>query len=103
MSSIDWHAYWYVVFGVIAAVVLPVLMGFIWKEFPPTAGRLVKPWMKKYGALLLFALLTGVVVLAVYRSQTPTGEIPWFTAFLLGFAWESTIEKLLPKLPKKGV
>jgi hypothetical protein len=95
----DWQAFPYVVAGVIVAVVLPVIMGFIRREFPPTAGA-TPPWVKKYGGLLLFALLTGLVVLAAYRSQHPTGAIPWFTAFLLGFAWESTLEKLTPR---KGV
>jgi hypothetical protein len=88
----DTQSYLWVSLGVLIAVVLPVLMGFIKKQFPPTAGAL-PPWVKKYGALLLFSLLTALPCLAIWKTQHPGDQLTWFTSFLLGFGWESAIEK----------
>jgi hypothetical protein len=42
----------------------------------------------------LFSLITALICLAGWRSTHPNDTLPWFTAFLLGFGWESAIEKL---------
>lgn len=85
--------------GVIVAVIFPVLSGFVRKEFKPTAAVGLPPWAKKYGALLLFSLITALICLAGWRSTHPNDTLHWFTAFLLGFGWESAIEKLQKKTP----
>jgi hypothetical protein len=86
--------------GVIVAVIFPVLSGFMRSEFPPTGSvSVLPPWVKKYGALLLFSLVTSVVCLAIWRSTHPDSHMEWFTAFLLGFGWESTIEKFQKNPP----
>ena len=64
--------------------------------------------MKKYRevffyviTLLAFAAVTGVILYAYWRSEHPKGTLEWYSAFLLGFAWEATIEKLgtTPRVP----
>lgn len=93
-------AYLGICLGVILAVVYPVLRGFVTKAFPPaTAAPGLPPWLKKYLALGAFSLLVGLVVLAAWEQVNP-GIVPSFlTAVLLGFAWESTIEKLVRTPP----
>lgn len=94
----DWSPFLWVACGVIVAVIFPVLSGFVRHEFGTAAAGL-PPWMKKYGALLLFSLITAVICLAVWRSTHPQDTLPWYTAFLLGFGWESAIEKVQKKGP----
>jgi hypothetical protein len=95
----DFSAFAWVALGVLIAVILPVLSGYIRKEFGPIAAVGLPPWVKKYGALLLFSLITAVPVFAIFRSQQPDQALTWYTAFLLGFAWESTLEKFTKKAP----
>src|SRR5262249_39936829 len=90
----DLVAYLFVVLGVFVAVILPVVTAFVRKEFPPVADVTVPPWLRRYGALLLLSLIAGIVSLAIYRNANPAGELSWFNAFLLGFGWESLIEKV---------
>jgi hypothetical protein len=87
------NAYIWVVIGVIVAVIFPVLRGFIRGAFPPTAAVGVPPWVKKYGALLIFSLIAALICLAIWKQGNPTLTLEWYTAFLLGFGWESAIEK----------
>lgn len=87
--------------GVVIAVLFPLLSGFIRREFPTTAAVGIPPWLRKYGALLVFSLVTSLIVVAIFRSQTPDEDVAWYTAFLLGFAWEATIEKFTRKDPAR--
>jgi hypothetical protein len=83
--------------GVVVAVAYPVLRGFIRKEFPPVAGTRMPPWVRRYGGLLLFSLVTAFVLLAIYRSTNPTTELGFWPAVVMGFGWEAIIEKLWPE------
>lgn len=94
-------AYLGICLGVILAVVYPVLRGVITKAFPgPTASPgFVPPWLKKYLALGALSLIAGLLVLAIWAQANP-GVVPSFlTAVLLGFAWESTVEKVIRTPP----
>jgi hypothetical protein len=95
----DFTAYWFVVLGVIVAVLLPVLSALIRKEFPSTAAVGIPPWLKRYALLFFFSLVVGLLSLAIWKSQNPQGELHWFTALLIGFAWESALEKFLRPKP----
>jgi protein-S-isoprenylcysteine O-methyltransferase Ste14 len=81
--------------GVLVAVVYPVLLGFVRNAFPATAERGLPPWVKKYGGLLLFSLVTAFIVLGVFRTRFPDATLTFWPAFFLGFGWESSLEKLL--------
>lgn len=85
--------------GIVVAVIFPVLSGFVRNEFKPTAAVDPPSWVKKYGALLLFSLVTALICLAVWRSTYPSDTLPWFTMFLFAFGWESAIEKFQKKGP----
>lgn len=96
----DIYTYVWMAVGVFIAVVFPVISGFIRKEFPPTAATGLPPWLKKYGALFLFCLITALICLAIWKSNNPNKSLEWYTALLYGFCYESAIEKLFSK---KGV
>jgi uncharacterized BrkB/YihY/UPF0761 family membrane protein len=93
MSNFD--AFWWIALGVFVGVVYPLLLGFIKKEFPVTTAGAMPPWLKRYGGLLIFCLLTALLVLIFYRSSNPDAQLDWIKAFLLGFGWESLVEKSL--------
>jgi hypothetical protein len=80
--------------GVVVGVIFPVASGLIWYEFKTTAVIGLPPWIKKFGTLLLFSLITALICIMGWRATHPVDNLPWFTAFLLGFGWESAIEKL---------
>jgi hypothetical protein len=93
-------AYVWVVVGVIAAVVLPVLSAYIRKEFPAHQGAALLPaWLVRYVLLLLFGLIAGVAAFAIWRAANPDTALHWFTAFLIGFGAESALEKFLHPKP----
>lgn len=83
--------------GVVLAVLWPVLRGLITREFPPTAAARVPPWVRRYSLLAVFSAMTALILLAIFRSAQPDIVITWYVALLLGFAWESSIEKFANK------
>lgn len=89
----DLTAYLYAVLGVAVAVVLPVLAGYIKQQFPHPLRAGLPLWVKRYLALLIFSMIVALATLAIWKSQNPDAQLHWFTAFLLGFGWESAIEK----------
>jgi len=96
----DLLAYVWVVVGVIAAVVLPVLSAYIRREFPAQQGAaLLPPWVVRYLLLLLFGVIAGVAAFAIWRAANPNTALHWFTVFLIGFGAESTLEKFLHPTP----
>jgi len=95
----DLKAYGFVVLGVAVAVLLPILAAYVRREFPPTGTTGVPPWLKRYGVLLVFSLVVGLVSLAIWKSQNPQVVPHWFTSLLIGFGWESALEKLFHPRP----
>jgi hypothetical protein len=79
-------------------VLLPVLKGIVQGQFGTSKGEaILPPWARKYLALLAFGALAALAVLAVWKSQNPSAQLEWYTAFLLGFTSEAALEKLLQK------
>lgn len=91
----DLSAYAWISLGVLIAVVFPIISGFVHKQFPPDAAPGMPLWLKRYGGLFLFCLVTALICLAGWKATHHDAGLEWFTAFLLGFGWESTVEKLL--------
>jgi hypothetical protein len=89
------QAYLWVVVGVFVAVVFPILRAVITPKPPGVKVAGIPPWLKKYGLIFIFSLVTAVIVFAIYLStnKDALATAQWFTLFLVGFAWESTIEK----------
>jgi len=90
----DIFAFVWVAVGASVAVIFPVLRAYVKEEFPKTADVGIPPWLKRYIGLFAFSLITALICLALWKSQYPTNELHWFTAFLLGFGWESAVEKI---------
>lgn len=92
-------AYLWIFVGVVVAVVLPVLWAYISKEFAVLEGFRARaafpPWLKRYILLFVFSAIVALASFAIWRSANPTGQLSWFTAFLVGFGWESALEKFL--------
>ena len=90
----DLAVYLTVALGVSVAVVYPVVLGYIRQQFPPATAGVLPPWVKRYGALLVFSLLTSLIVLAVYKGANPNTNITFWGALAIGFGWESSVEKV---------
>ena len=93
VNGADVHAFLWMAGGVLVAVVWPVLAHYI-KEAFGTTGAIIN--VKKYVLLLVFSALTAVLLLAIWHMKS-TAPPQWHEAFLLGFSWESTIEKFFAK------
>jgi hypothetical protein len=89
------YAYLWITAGVVVAVIFPVLRALVTQEFGTAQGPGLPPWVKRYLILFGFSLVTALICLAIWDSQNPTGTLAWYTAFLLGFGWESAVEKFL--------
>lgn len=92
----DAGAFLAIALGVFVAVLYPIVRGKIRKEFPPVAGVAIPPWVKRYGLLFLFSLLTAFVLLAVYRGANADAELQFWPSVVMGFGWEAIVEKLWP-------
>jgi hypothetical protein len=87
-NVVDWL---WIVAGVLCGVLWPWLSQQVKKILGlATAGAV--PW----GPILIvgaFAAITGLIVLAIYRSSKPDVDIAWYAAFLAGYGFEAVIEK----------
>jgi hypothetical protein len=85
--------YVYVVGGILISVCVPLLR----KAFPSTLvtglAIPVAPPMKAYFAIGAFSLLTAVLIVAYGGSSTASWA--WYTAVLAGYAWDSTLQKIV--------
>src|SRR6266516_3255638 len=93
----DWGAFLGIALGVLAAVIYPLVKGYVQETFVATGAPGLPPWIKKYGALFLFCLVTAFIVLAVFRSAKPDTAISFWVAAVMGIGYESTIEKVFAK------
>jgi hypothetical protein len=93
----DVAAFFGIALGVLIAVVYPIVKGYVQDVYGATAAPGLPPWVKKYAILLVFCLLTALVVLAVYRSTEPDTEIGFWVALVMGFGWESSVEKIFTR------
>jgi len=90
----------WIALGVATAVVLPLIADKVRKYYPQTgAVGLIPEWAQRYLLLGLFSVIVAGLIFAGWKSQHPTGNLEWYSAFLLGFTSESAIEKTLR--PKK--
>ena len=93
------QAYLWMSFGVLVAIIFPILRALVTPSPKVTSTPGLPPWVKKYALLLVFCAVTGVILLAIYLAGDPKAleKLMWYTAFLFGFSWESGIEKLTTK------
>lgn len=99
MASIS--AFWFCVAGVATSVMLPILAEAVKRSFPAKAGpaslgvirqafwKVVKP----YVVLGAFSGLTALVLIAFAGNSVAD----WRAAFLVGYAWDSTLQRLANK------
>src|SRR5258706_1842202 len=82
--------------GVAIAVVLPVLADAVPDYYPESFGTGWKlpGWARKYLLLGLFSFVVATLILAGWKSHSPT-LLAWYQALLLGYTSESTIGKAL--------
>jgi len=93
----DWSAFVGIALGVLIAVVYPLLKGYIQNVYGPTAAPGLPPWIVKYAALFAFCLLSALIVLAVFRAAKPDTPISFWVALVMGFGYESSVEKVFAK------
>jgi hypothetical protein len=76
--------------GILISIVLPLL-----RKQLPVAAALIReaPPAKTYWIIGLFSLLTAVLVVAFGGAAVKGWE--WYTAILAGYAWDSTLQKII--------
>jgi len=102
----DIVVFFYMALGVLISIVLPILAGFV-REFIRSdierhslSGRFKKLWRstRNYVTIGLFSFVTAGVLFAFYRASLLPGQAGlidnWAKAFLYGYAYDSTIQKL---------
>jgi hypothetical protein len=89
------EAYGFVVLGVIAGVLFPVISALVRKYFPQEQGVIIPRWLVKYFWLLVFGLFAGVIAFAIFLKAHPGPVTNWYEPFLAGFSCQSTIDALL--------
>jgi len=93
--------------GILASIVLPILSRAVRQLTRPDVEqhslkrRLRRLWRtaRPYVLVGLFSVVTGAVVLAVYKTTVPPGQPglvnSWSRAFLYGYTYDSTLQKLV--------
>ena len=88
--------YAYAVLGILISIVLPLLR----KSLPQPAGvasllpaNVLAASIRTYLVVGLFSLLTAILIIAFGGSATANWE--WYTAILAGYAWDSTLQKIV--------
>lgn len=88
--------YGYAVLGILMSIVLPLLR----KSVPqPARIQTLLPMnalaasVKTYLIVGVFSLLTAVLIVAFGGSATANWE--WYTGVLAGYAWDSTLQKIV--------
>lgn len=78
------------VVGILVSIVLPILRRFL----PQRRALLAEgaPW-KRCVAIGSLSSLTAVVVLAFGKGSVSNWQ--WFDALLAGYAWDSTLQKVV--------
>jgi hypothetical protein len=89
-APFPWVQYFEVVIGILISIVLPILR----RQLPsPPALLGALPQTKTYLIIGLFSLLTAVLIVAFGGVAVSTWQ--WFTAVLAGYAWDSTLQKIV--------
>jgi hypothetical protein len=91
--------------GVATSILLPVMIRTLRAEFnaavpaartrswPMRLAMASWPVVRKYLALLVFSLLTALLIVAAFGDSITS----WRAAFVAGYAWDSTIQKITQK------
>lgn len=82
--------FWYAVLGVVASVVLPILRAML--PTPPLAETTAAARMLPYVIVAAFSLITAALVIAIAGEGIKDTRM----AFVAGYAWDSTLQKLKP-------
>jgi len=89
-ESFPFLQYLQVVIGILISIVLPILR----KQLPVPAALAAAPSpAKTYIVIGLFSLLTAVLIIAF--GGAATNDWKWYTAILAGYAWDSTLQKVI--------
>jgi hypothetical protein len=95
----DLQAYSWIVMGVAVSFIIPVIIQSIRPSTPGAkaaygASRL---WIvaKPYLLMAIASFLLAVVTLAIAKSSNVDLNA-WYKAFLLGYFWDSTVQKFKP-------
>ena len=78
-----------VVLGIIISVLLPLLRAFLPKPPKPLAAGLSWATIRPYIATALFAIITGILIVASVGEQLDTTA----KALMAGYFWDSTLQK----------
>jgi len=91
------YAYIFCVLGIVISVVLPILRKCIPTPKEPALRKVrlgSRFWIieKPYFILAIFSLVAGLLTVA--SAGDSVKDWNWFNALLIGYAWDSTIQKI---------
>jgi len=97
MSDVELYL-WFVV-GIVFSVIVPIVAKWLraaQKKALPSASFLQQVWgiAGPYVKIAVASLIVGFVLLAMYRSGGGKAIEAWYQAFLYGYAWDSTLQKI---------
>lgn len=83
----------WVTFGIVLSIVIPILRA----QLPDSKMKVLnipfKQYAKTYLIIAVFSMLTAFIILAFVEGQ----DLKWNGLLLAGYAWDSTIQKLVDK------
>jgi uncharacterized membrane protein SpoIIM required for sporulation len=86
--------------GVVVSVLLPILATYVRQHFPRPEANGIPLWLRPYLVLGVFSLIVAVLCVMWWMDQHPDKVLTEQKAFLIGFAWETVLEKV--SLPPSG-
>lgn len=95
-ESFPFVQYGEVVIGILVSIALPILRQSLPKPMNIASllpANAVAASLKTYLFVGLFSLLTAILIVAFGGSATTGWQ--WYTAILAGYAWDSTLQKLV--------
>ena len=84
--------YCFIVLGIIISFILPILKKALPQADSTTFRGRAATAAKDYLIILVFSLVAGFLTLAAFPEV-----FEWKTALLTGYAWDSTLQKLIAK------
>jgi len=86
----------YFAVGILFSTILPILFAWIRPNVPKSQGwSFPSDTFIQYAKMLIASLIVGIFLVIVYLSQNGVPHPAWYSAILYGYAWDSTIHKLV--------
>ena len=87
-------SYGAVTLGVFLSFMLPILLASAIRQATKYRGRSMNKYFRFLVITSAASAATGLLVLAVVQSANPNLQLSFYQYLLLGYSWDSTLQKL---------